>query len=148
VVADIKKCEDLKESLTTGYDPYVDPLGVGDAMPEILRRHNLWPNPEYAPKLKPSVEAYRAACLKLMRQLVRVVAVAIGEKEDFFEKKITYPIAGIRALYYPPQEAPGEEETGLGAHTDVQRKASSHNGRSQIEAYTLRSDDYDCSKAI
>jgi isopenicillin N synthase-like dioxygenase len=148
VRADRRKWEDLKESLTTGYDPYVDPLGVGDAMPEILRRHNLWPNAEDTPKLRPSVEAYRAACLKLMRLLVRVVAIAIGEKEDFFEKKITYPIAGIRALYYPPQEAPGEEETGLGAHTDVQHKTSSHNGRSQPEAYTLRSDDHDCSKAL
>jgi isopenicillin N synthase-like dioxygenase len=80
VVSDIKQWEDLKESLTTGYDPYVDPLGVGDAMPEILRRHNLWPNSEYAPRLRFTVEAYRAACLKLMRQLVRVVAIGIGEK--------------------------------------------------------------------
>jgi isopenicillin N synthase-like dioxygenase len=87
VVSDIKQWEDLKESLTTGYDPYVDPLGVGDAMPEILRRHNLWPNLEYAPRLRSTVEVYRAACLKLMRQLVRVVAIGIGEKEDFFEKK-------------------------------------------------------------
>lgn len=91
-------------------------------MPEILRRHNLWPNPEDAPNLKPALEAYRAACLKLMRQLTKVIAVAIGENENFFVPKSTYPIAGIRELYYPPQENIGEDEIGLGAHTDVQRK--------------------------
>ena len=56
-------------------------------MPKLLVRKNLWPNPEHAPQFRPALEAYRAACLKLMRQLIRIVAVAIGEKEDFFDKK-------------------------------------------------------------
>ena len=137
---------DLKESYTTGYDPHTDPLGVGDAMPELLRRHNLWPNPKDAPSVKPALEAYRAACLDLMRKLIRIMAVAIGEKEDFFDKKITYPIAGIRALYYPPQENAGEEETGLGAHTDVQCMVSVP--PCQQDVLIFHSNDNDRPKAI
>jgi isopenicillin N synthase-like dioxygenase len=68
------------------------------------------------------MEAYRAACLKLMRRLIKIVALAMGEKNDFFSKKITYPIAGIRAQFYPPQQGTEKEETELGAHTDVQRE--------------------------
>jgi len=111
---------DLKESMTSAYDPFLDPAGVKDQMPELIRRKNLWPDPNDALTLQPCLEAYRTACLNLVRQLAGLMAKTIGEQEDFFEKKSTYPIAGIRALYYPPQEASDEDETGLGAHTDVQ----------------------------
>ena len=108
--------------MTCAYDPWVDEDGAGDAVPKLLIRESLWPNPADAPRFRPAMEAYRAACLKLMRRLIKIVALAMGEKKDFFSKKITYPIAGIRALFYPPQDGGEEEETGLGAHTDVQRK--------------------------
>lgn len=102
-------------------------------MPELLVRKNRWPNPEHAPKFRPALEAYRAACLKLMRQLIHIVAVAIGEKEDFFDRKTTYPVAGIRALYYPPQAATEEEVTGHGPHTDIQGHEPDHlNDRSVL----------------
>lgn len=106
--------------MTTAYDAVVDPEGKPDLVPEILLRRNLWPDAQDAPRFRPAIEAYRAACLGLMRKLVRFMAMAIGEEKDFFAKKITYPIAGIRALYYPPQELNDNESTGLGAHTDVQ----------------------------
>ena len=48
----------------------------------------------------------------------------IGVEEGFFKDKATYPVAGIRALYYPPQEPDDNETTGLGAHTDVQCELS------------------------
>jgi len=111
---------DLKESITTAYDPHHELDGVGDAMPELLIRRNQWPNPKDAPKFRPAMEAYRTACLKLIKQLMRILARAMGEKEDFFEKKTTYPSAGIRGIHYPPQAGTDEDETGFGAHTDVQ----------------------------
>lgn len=110
--------------MTSAYDPWIDSEGIGNAVPKLLLRENLWPDPTEAPKFRPAMEAYRAACLKLMRSLIKVIAIALGENEDFFSKKITYPIAGIRALFYPPQKGSEEEETGLGAHTDVQREAT------------------------
>ncbi|PLB44208.1 Clavaminate synthase-like protein [Aspergillus steynii IBT 23096] len=111
---------DSKESVYISYDPYLDPLGVGDAMPKILKRDNLWPDPQDAPKFRPAIEAYRASCLDLMRKMIRVLALAMGEEETFFDKKTTYPIATIRAIHYPPQEGSAQEEIGLGAHTDIQ----------------------------
>ena len=106
--------------MTTAYDPQVDPLGKPEIVPPLLLRQNLWPNVEDVPKFQPATEAYRYACLHLMRRLIRVMALALGEQEDFFDKKIDYPIAGIRALYYPIQDPSDQDSTGLGAHTDVQ----------------------------
>ena len=118
-------------------------------MPELLVRKNLWPNPEYTPKFRPALEAYRAACLNLMRQLIHIVAVAIGGKEDFFDKKTTYPVAGIRGLYYPPQAATEEEATGLGAHTDIQSKSQTKLfKRWEFNANAVHSDDHDRSKPL
>ena len=111
---------DLKESMTTAYDPLVDPLGKPDIVPPLLLRKNLWPDPEDSPNFRPALETYRYACLDLMRRLAPVMALALGEREDFFDRKTDYPIAGIRALYYPVQDPSDEDSTGLGAHTDVQ----------------------------
>ncbi|KIW28390.1 uncharacterized protein PV07_08058 [Cladophialophora immunda] len=111
---------DLKESMTTAYDPWTDELGIGDGVPELLIRKNLWPSEEDAPKFRPAMEKYRNVCLSLMRKLIKILALAMGEEATYFDRKTTYPIAGIRALYYPPQTTPEDEETGLGAHTDVQ----------------------------
>ena len=113
---------DLKESMTSAYDAMVDPLGKPDTVPDLLRRENLWPNSEDAPKYRPATEAYRYACLDLMRRLIRIMALALGEQEDFFDRKTDYPIAGVRALHYPIQDPNDKASTGLGGHTDVQCK--------------------------
>lgn len=57
-----------------------------------------------------------------MRKLIRIMALALEVEETFFDKKITYPIASVRCLHYPPQNPNEENETGLGAHTDIQSK--------------------------
>jgi hypothetical protein len=67
-------------------------------MTEILRRHNLWPIPEYFPSFRPALDTHRRAVLRPARQISSVIAVAIGEKADFSDKKSTYPIGGIRSL--------------------------------------------------
>ena len=113
--------------MTTAYDPLVDPLGKPDIIPALLLRKNLWPDPKVAPKFQPAIETYRYACLATMRQLIRLMALALGEQEDFFDRKIDYPIAGIRSLYYPVQDPSDEDSTGLGAHTDVQCRWNSYN---------------------
>ncbi|ETS85870.1 hypothetical protein PFICI_03895 [Pestalotiopsis fici W106-1] len=110
---------DLKESMTTGYEPELDPEGAG-YQPEVLYRKNQWPEDGDAPRFQPAMRAYRAACLALMRKLVRLMGQVMGTPEGYFENKFTYPVAGIRGLYYPPQAADDSESTGLGAHTDVQ----------------------------
>ncbi|ETS85869.1 hypothetical protein PFICI_03894 [Pestalotiopsis fici W106-1] len=112
---------DKKEAVSVAYNPEIDPEGVAKAaIPEPLRRENCWPDRSVCPKFQQSIEAYQMACLSLMRKLIRVMATALGLDESFFDKKTTYPIASVRCLYYPPQEPEEENETGLGAHTDIQ----------------------------
>jgi len=108
--------------MTCAYDLWIDDEGIGDAVPKLLIREILWPNPADAPHFRLAMEAYHAACLKLMRRLNKIVAIAMGEKEDFSSQKITYPIGVIGELFYPPQEGTEEEDMRLGAHTDVQRE--------------------------
>lgn len=112
-------CTDLKESMTTGYEPELDTYGAGH-QPDILQRKNQWPEDGDSPLFKPAMREYRTACLGLMRKLTSVMGEVMGVPEGFFEKKHTYPVAGIRGLYYPPQASDDNESTGLGAHTDVQ----------------------------
>ena len=108
--------------MTTGYEPELDPEGAG-YQPDILFRKSMWPDEEDAPLFKPANRAYRAACVGLMRKLTQVMEKVIGVEDGFFKNKASYPVAGIRALYYPPQEPDDNESTGLGAHTDVQCKS-------------------------
>ncbi|CAG8394421.1 unnamed protein product [Penicillium salamii] len=109
---------DLKESMTIGYEPELDPEGAG-LQPEVLLRQNSWPD-EDSQLFKPAMREYRAACLSLMRKLTMAMTRVMQIEEDYFVKKYTYPVAGIRGLYYPPQAPDDEDSTGLGAHTDVQ----------------------------
>ncbi|PYH91587.1 Clavaminate synthase-like protein [Aspergillus ellipticus CBS 707.79] len=110
---------DLKESMTTGYEPDLDPEGA-EYQPEIIIRENIWPSDTDCSSFKPAMREYRAACLSLMRKLTRVMARAMSLDEHYFDKKFTYPVAGIRGMHYPPQPPDDEGSTGLGAHTDVQ----------------------------
>lgn len=105
--------------MTTGYEPELDLEGAG-YQPDILLRPNQWPDDADSPLFKPAMREYRAACLGLMRRLTSLMAKVIGVEDSYFEKKHSYPVAGIRGLYYPPQDADDDGSTGLGAHTDVQ----------------------------
>lgn len=67
------------------------------------------------------MQAYQAALLKFSRAFVRTFALALHLPEDYFDKKVTYPMATIRTLHYPPMKGREDEETGLGAHTDIER---------------------------
>ena len=135
-------CIDLKESMTTGYEPELDRDGAGH-QPEILFRKTIWPDDTDAPLFKPAMRAYRSACLGLMRKLSQVMEKMIGVEEGFYKDKATYPVAGIRALYYPPQEPDDNETTGLGAYTDVQcakmgELTSSVTVKAQYTPYAIR----------
>lgn len=112
---------DKKESISIAYNPDIDDNGIDrEAIPKLLQRENLWPERSVSPKFQSSVEEYQIACLKLMRKLISIMAVAMGLDKSFFDKKMTYPIASVRCLYYPAQEPQEKNETGLGAHTDIQ----------------------------
>lgn len=50
------------------------------------------------------------------RQLLHIVALALDLPEEFFDSRTRFPMAGLRPLHYPPQEA--SDDIGIGAHAD------------------------------
>lgn len=52
--------------------------------------------------------------------MTRVFALALHLPENAFDEFIKRPEAGMRVLHYPHQEAPEDDQDGIGAHTDFE----------------------------
>jgi isopenicillin N synthase-like dioxygenase len=87
-------------------------------------------NPMYGPNLWPArpaafrihTAAYVDEMIRLGKVLFRGFALALGLDEQWFDDKITKPMAQLRVIRYPPQE-PGPinpKMIGVGAHTDYE----------------------------
>ncbi len=82
----------------------------------------------YAPNQWPEMEgfrspliAYHEAAQRVGHKIFRAFALALELEEDFFLSKITKPMAHMRVLHYPDQEAAqGEKQIGIGAHSDYE----------------------------
>ena len=108
---------DLKEFFAIG------PVDVPDE--EYYRRPEAYPS--FAPNLWPARPAqfravwtqYYRAMETLAARIMRIFAVALDLREDFFRDKTDRHISGIRANHYPEQvEAPRPGQIRAGAHTD------------------------------
>ncbi len=76
----------------------------------------------YGPNQYPNIEGFAQAVsqhysltLDVGLKILKAMALALGEQEDFFSKSFTLPISVLRMLHYPSQT---EETNGAGAHTD------------------------------
>ena len=115
---DEKTPSDWKESFSAGpidvnpQDPYYQaPLARGHFAP------NRWP--ERPSEFGRIWMQYYAKMAKLSSDLMRLSAVALGLKEDFFADKIDRQIGILGAMYYPDQhQAPAPGQLRAGAHTD------------------------------
>lgn len=80
---------------------------------------NLWPD---MPDFREPIMAYHAALQSLSEVLYRGFALSLDLPEDHFTPMLSKPIAELRLLHYPPQEARqearGEKIIGIGAHSD------------------------------
>jgi len=108
---------DLKEffhvgPVDVGADPYYT-SGEG-------RQHftpNIWPS---APvEFERAATAYYRAMSGVVRELMRLAALALSVDERFFDDKIDRSIGTMRLNYYPAQQrAPTPGQLRAGAHTD------------------------------
>lgn len=89
-------------------------------MPDLLQRTSLWPDEADLPGFRAKMVPYQQALIQLSRRFIRIFALTLDLPEDYFDKIVTYPMAGVRSLHYPPMTASEDEETGLGAHTDIE----------------------------
>jgi isopenicillin N synthase-like dioxygenase len=106
---------DLKEGFDMALDlPATDPH-VKAGVP--LHGPNVWPGG--LPEFRPTLDRYYGEMRRLAGRMMRAFAVALELDPDFFEAKISKPLAQLRLLHYPPQSGHVEEKTlGCGAHTD------------------------------
>lgn len=111
------KTHDLKEIFFTGPEQWSDELlAKREAIPLIA--DNLWP--EFFPELKASVLPYYDAVCQLGHQVLRAIAVGMGEDENFFARRYTSPLGRGQLVYYPRSgsQDEAEERFGAAAHTD------------------------------
>lgn len=78
---------------------------------------NLWP--AQPPEFRAVWTEYYRAMETLAARIMRMFAVALDLREDFFREAIDRHISGIRANHYPEQvEEPRPGQIRAGAHTD------------------------------
>jgi isopenicillin N synthase-like dioxygenase len=87
-----------------------------DYMKKPLQGPNEWPAD---PSFKPAFKAHDTATRELGLKLLHPVAVAVGEKRNYFDKFFAPPSTNLRMLHYPPGPAVRPEDLfGAHPHTD------------------------------
>ena len=106
---------DFKEGLKIGRHLEPDHPLVKAGIP--LHGPNQWP--DGLPGWREAMQAYFDALCDLGHDIMRAFALALALPEDFFDDKLTLPMATVGPLHYPPQTGPvTEARIGAGAHTD------------------------------
>ncbi len=137
--AEVKQAHSLKRSpIGAGYgeigseqlDPDIPPdfnesfniaLDLPADHPEILagmpgRGVNVWPD---VPGFRSAMLDHFEACLELGRLIHRGFCLDLGLAEDFFEDKLSAPMAVLRLLHYPASRGrTAPRQVGAGEHTD------------------------------
>ncbi|KAL4791920.1 hypothetical protein BDV19DRAFT_401012 [Aspergillus venezuelensis] len=107
---------DLKEGFYLGRHRALDEANV------VERKFGQGPNTypvELGTEFRGITEEYHAALTVLAEGILRMLARTLGLAEDVFGGFVESPVAVLRLLHYPPQEADaGDLERGIGAHTD------------------------------
>lgn len=105
---------DIKESFVFGLELPMDDPDVVAGRP--LHGPNRWP--QRAPWVRPAVQTYCAHALRVGRALLRLFALALGQRETFFLPFFEKPMMQGRLLYYPEQPTLTHSAIGAASHTD------------------------------
>lgn len=78
---------------------------------------NRWP--PFLPEMRRVLAAYFEACVELGRRLLNAFAVSFDVEPDYFTARFDHTLSRGSTIYYPPQPPElGEEQYGIGSHTD------------------------------
>lgn len=109
------KTRDFRETFLWGRE--FGPAALRELESVPLLGPNRWP--DFLPEMKPVLNAYFEACVAVGRRVLRAFAIAMEIEREYFSACFDRCIARGSALFYPPQpESLGEEQFGIGAHTD------------------------------
>lgn len=111
----LSKTKDFRETFLWGRDFDVETLAELKSVPLI--GPNRWP--AFLPEMKTILNEYFETCIVVGRRILTAFAIALELERDYFSSAFDKCIARGSALYYPPQpEELGEEQFGIGTHTD------------------------------
>ncbi|MET8766171.1 2-oxoglutarate and iron-dependent oxygenase domain-containing protein [Streptomyces sp. NPDC004658] len=126
---------DLKESLTFATaEPFEDPVVNAE-----WYKPNVWP--AEVPALRPLCQEYLGRMVALEKELLALLACALGLGADFFTRHMDHPTYGFNINWYPGTEivgAPAPGQFRIGPHTDfgtvtvLDRQA----GKGGLQVYT------------
>lgn len=108
---------DLKEGYYMSED--ISPNDVRSRLP--LHGPNVWPSPDILPGWKEAMETYREEMLKLVKRIMRLIALALDLDVGYFDKpsKADRPDVVLRLLKYSAEKSRPEEGVfAAGPHTD------------------------------
>jgi isopenicillin N synthase-like dioxygenase len=81
-----------------------------------LQGPNQWP--DALPHIKPALLDWQTVLTEAGRNLLRALALALGQTEDKFESAFAEtPVQHLKVIHYPGR-APGESRQGVGPHKD------------------------------
>ena len=98
-------------------------LEVADDDPDVLAGKMLYGSNVYPnlPDFREAIDRYYQELYQLGRRIFQAFALALDLPEDYFENKITKPLAQLRLLRYPPQMGTiDQRQIGTGAHSDYE----------------------------
>lgn len=75
---------------------------------------NQWPITPTS--FRSTLYAYHAAVLSFSKKLMQLIALSLDLPENYFDHMSRFPMGGLRALHYPPQDV--SSDVGIGAHAD------------------------------
>lgn len=111
------------------YDPRIDPICTDPKSAleqEGKSRHDgqyIWKGTSHLPKFQEVTVSFWQSRLALARELVRIFALALGGREDYFDGVTNHPSADALYIRYPrvPDVAADSYiDVGIGSHTDIQ----------------------------
>ncbi|KOC12643.1 hypothetical protein AFLA70_130g002651 [Aspergillus flavus AF70] len=83
----------------------------------------IWKGTSHLPGFREVTVSFWQSRLALARKLVRIFALALGEREDYFDDVTSHPGADALYIHYPgiPDVAADSDiDVGIGSHTDIQ----------------------------
>jgi isopenicillin N synthase-like dioxygenase len=99
-------------------------LEVPNTDPDVLAGKSLYGSnvyPSHLPGFREAIDRYYWELYQLGRKIFQAFALALDLPEDYFEDKITKPLAQLRLLHYLPQTGRiNEQQIGTGAHSDYE----------------------------
>ncbi|GAB1198299.1 hypothetical protein APSETT444_007614 [Aspergillus pseudonomiae] len=119
----------LKETFSMRYDPRIDPICTdpNSALEQEDQSRNdgdyIWKGTSHLPGFREVTVSFWQSRLALARKLVRIFALALGEREDYFDGVTTHPGADALYIHYPgiPDVAADSDiDVGIGSHIDIQ----------------------------